>query len=167
MPFSTPNVARLQARGDTEGLLKATRYKQDAEVREAARLALCEQIDFLIGKLDTRNLRQLLIVRDALVACGPPAVDAMIFVHTDHQSVNRRQDTAYVLGMVGDPRAVPVLLDALRDNDAALRMVAAAALGKIGDPDAADALRLAALKDSNAQVRKAASRAFRKISEAG
>jgi HEAT repeat protein len=166
MPFSAPNVAKLRARGDTEGLAKATRYKHDAQVREDARLALCEQIDFLIGRLDTRNLRQLLIVRDALVACGPPAVDAMIFVHTDHQSVHRRQDTAYVLGMTRDPKAVPALLDALRDSDAALRMVAAEALGKVGDPRAAEALRLTALNDPNGQVRKAASKAYNALSEA-
>lgn len=163
MPFSAPDVAKLQAKGDLEGLVRATGYKRDERVRDSARRALCEQLDFLIGRLATRNIRELMVVRDALVACGSPAVEAMVFVHTDGQSVHRRQDTAYVLGMTGDERAVPVLVDALRDTDAALRMVAAEALGKIGDPRAAEPLRLAALRDSNAQVRKAATKAYKKV----
>lgn len=163
MPFSAPNVARLKAKADLVGLTQATKYKRDERVREEARLALCEQIDFLIAQLSTRNLRRLTVCREALVACGPPAVAAMIFVHTDRQSLHRRQDTTFVLGMTGDARAVPVLVQALRDADDTLRMLAAQALGKIGDPAAAEPLRLAAVKDSNTQVRRAASKAYKAV----
>lgn len=161
--FSAPNVDRLIARGDVEGLTKAARYKKDPALAERAREALTDKIDYLISQLDTRNLRRLVMVREALVAAGKPAVKAMIFVHTDKQSVHRRQDVTYVLGEAGDPEAVPVLIDALRDTDPLLRQLAAEALGKIGDEQAAEPLRLAALRDDNERVRRAATKAHQRL----
>ena len=35
--FGPPDVARLEARRDVKGLVKALRYKKDMKVREAAR----------------------------------------------------------------------------------------------------------------------------------
>jgi HEAT repeat protein len=158
-----PDLARLKARGNIEGLVKAAKYKKDPEIQRQAREALCEMIDYFIGELQTRNLRKLLIVRDALLACGEPAIDAMIFVHTDHQSVHRRQDVTYLLGEARAKRAVPVLIDALRDTDSLLRMLAAEALGKIGEPKTARPLHMAAVNDDNAQVRKSAAKAYQQV----
>ncbi len=165
--FGAPDVARLKARGNVEGLIKATKYKRDPEVQRQAREALCEMIDFFIRELQTRNLRKLMVFREALVACGDPAIDAMIFVHTDRQSLHRRQDVTFVLGEARDPRAVPVLINALRDTDPLLRMLAAEALGKIGDPSTARPLHLAAVNDDNDKVRKAASKAYRALQSKG
>jgi len=161
--FGPPDVARFKASGNIEGLVKAAKYKRDPEVQRQAREALCDSIDYFIRELQTRNLRKLLIVRDALLACGEPAIDAMIFVHTDRQSMHRRQDVTFVLGEARTPRAVPVLIDALRSTDPLLRKLAAEALGKIGDKRATRPLHLAAVNDENVQVRRAAAKACEQV----
>jgi hypothetical protein len=160
--FRAPDVERLKARGNVEGLIRAAKYKKDEIIRTQARVALAEMIDFLIGELSTKNIRRLAIVREGLMLAGQPAVDRMIWVHTDKQSSHRRQDVTYVLGEMRAKEAVPVLLEAARDPDALLRRLAIDALGKIGDRRALGVLRIA-LKDDNAVVRKSAMRALRKI----
>jgi HEAT repeat protein len=160
--LKAPDVARLRARGNVEGLVRAANYKRDPEVQRQAREALGEMIDFLIRELQTRNLRKLMVCRDALVACGEPAIDAMIFVHTDRQSLHRRQDVTFVLGQARATKAVPVLIVALRDTDPMLRKLAADALGKIGDARAARPLHVAT-KDDNVQVRKSAAKAYEQV----
>lgn len=160
--FSPPDVDKLYAEGSVEGLVKAAKNR-DPEIADRASVALADMIDFFIGELNTKNIRRLSVVREALVLAGEPAVDAMIFVHTDKQSAHRRQDVTYVLGEAGDPKAVPVLIDALRDTDPLLRRLAAEALGKIGDERATRPLHLAALNDDNAYVLKAARKAYRRV----
>jgi len=160
--FGPPDVARLKERGNVEGLIRAAKYKRDDAVRREARTALTEMTDFLIGELQTKNIRRLALVREALMLIGPPALDRMIWVHTDKQSVHRRQDVTYVLGEMRAEAAVPVFITALRDPDALLRRLAAEALGKVGDKRAERPLRLA-LKDDNASVRKAAAKALRRL----
>jgi HEAT repeat protein len=160
--FGPPDVERLNARGNVEGLIRAAKYKRDEKVREAARAALAQMTDFLIGELNTKNIRRLGLVREALMLIGKPAVDRMIWVHTDKQSAHRRQDITFVLGEMRAKEAVPVLITALRDPDALLRRLAAEALGKIGDARAAGPLRIA-LGDDNAVVSKVATRALHKV----
>jgi len=160
--FGPPDVERLNSRGNVEGLIRAAKYKRDEKVREEARVALAQMTDFLIGELNTKNIRRLALVREALMLVGKPAIDRLIWVHTDKQSVHRRQDVTFVLGEMRAKEAVPVLITALRDPDALLRRLAAEALGKIGDGRAAGPLRVA-LGDDNAVVRKAAVRALHKV----
>ena len=160
--FKPPDVERLVARGNVEGLIRAAKYKKSVKVREEARAALATMVDFLIGELNTKNIRRLGIVREGLMLAGRPAIDRMIWVHTDKQSVHRREDVTYVLGEMRAEEAVPVLIVALRDPDALLRRLAAEALGKIGDKRAAEPLRVA-LGDDNAVVQKAATRALYKV----
>ena len=160
--FGPPNVAQLKARGSVEGLIRAAKYKKDAKVREDARAALAQMTDFLIGELSTKNIRRLALVREALTLAGRPAQERLIFVHTDKQSLHRRQDATFVLGEMRAKEAVPVLITALRDPDAMLRRLAAEALGKIRDPRAAGPLRVA-IGDDNAVVRKVAVRALHKV----
>jgi HEAT repeat protein len=160
--FGPPDVARLMERGNVEGLIRAAKYKKDEHVRQEARAALAEMTDFLIGELQTKNIRRLALVREALMLIGPPAVERMIWVHTDKQSAHRRQDVTYVLGEMRADAAVPVLITALRDPDPLLRRLAAEALGKIGDKRAERPLRLT-LKDDNAIVRKSAAKALRRL----
>lgn len=160
--FGPPDVERLKMAGNVEGLIRAAKYKRDAAVRERARRGLEEMLDFMVDELSTKNIRKLAVVREGLTLVGRPAIDYMIWVHTDKQSVHRRQDVTFVLGEMRAKEAVPVLLEALRDTDALLRRLAADALGKIGDPRARDRLRLL-LRDENAIVRKSAARALRKL----
>lgn len=160
--FSPPDVDKLYAEGSIEGLIRAAKHR-DSEVAAKASAALADMTDFCVSELSTKNIRRLQIVREALVLAGEPAVDAMIFVHTDKQSLHRRQDVTFVLGEAGDPKAVPVLIDALRDTDPLLRKLAAEALGKIGDPQAERPVHLVAMNDDNPQVKKAARKAYERI----
>ena len=79
--------------------------------------------------------------------------------------MHRRQDAAYVLGLMGDPVAVEPLCVAMHYPDPLLRMIVVEALGKIGDPSASDTLRKA-LGDPDRAVAEAAQKAFKKLSPA-
>lgn len=161
--FHPPNVARLQALGKVEELTKATRYKNDPAVAEAARAALTETLDSLIESLADKNLRKVLICRNALKAIGQPAVDRLVFI-VNRGHLYRRQDAAFTLGFIGapDPAAVDALCRVVQHSDPLLRKIAAEALGKIGDARARPALRRATV-DENAQVVKAATKALKQL----
>jgi len=158
--FGPPNVAKLDARGKIDGLVKAAKYK-DPEVAEAARVALEGYLDKLVQRLQTKNLVQLNTSREALVLVGPAARDRLIFIVKEGH-LHRRQDAAYVLGMMKDPVAVGPLCTAMHNPDPLLRMIIVEALGKIGDPAAMDTLRLA-LGDPDQSVAGAARKALRKM----
>jgi len=75
-----------------------------------------------------------------------------------------REDAAEHLGRLGDPRAVPALVQALlSDPDDDVREEAAEALGRIGDARALPALRHAAATDDDKSVRKEAREAIERI----
>jgi HEAT repeat protein len=67
------------------------------------------------------------------------------------RSAVRRARAAYLLGLVRDPDSVALLLPLLRDSDADVRLVAARALGTIGDPSAAGDVLLA-LRTQHGQI---------------
>lgn len=66
--------------------------------------------------------------------------------------VQLRQFVAYLLGRVGDARAIEPLIDALRDEHVGVRGAAANALGAIGDTGAVPYI-LPLLKDANPQLK--------------
>ena len=106
---------------------------------------------------------QLGDARDALVVIGAPARDRLIFI-LKNGHLHRRQDAAFVLGLMGDPEAVGALTITLHNPDALLRMLCVEALGKIGDPDSIDTLRRA-LGDHDSTVSGAARKALKKMGE--
>jgi HEAT repeat protein len=73
-----------------------------------------------------------------------------------------RRAAAEALGKIGDPQAVPALMEALKDRDEDVRKAVAEALGEIGDPQAVPAL-LETLKDEDEDVRWAATMALWKL----
>ena len=152
--FGPPNVERLEARGDLNALAKAAQYKKDPEVREAARQALIKSMDRLIQLLQSKHLPHLVMARDALVLIGPPARDRLIFILREGH-VHRRQDAAHVLGMMGDPAAVPALSLAMHNPDGLLRLLCVQALAKIGGDDARAVVQQA-LNDGDPAVSDAA-----------
>ena len=83
-----------------------------------------------------------------------------VLVHPKDRSL--AVPAADALGEIRNPRAVPLLITALGDEDWKLRASAAEALGKIGDPRAAQPL-IAILVDSQWDVRSAAGKALDKI----
>ena len=120
--FGPPNVAKLEAMGKIDGLVQAAKYKKDPAVQAEARRALTGYLDKIIQRLQTKNLVQLDTSREALCIIGEPARDRLIFILREGH-LHRRQDAAYVLGMMGDPAAVPALQLALHNPDPLLRML--------------------------------------------
>ena len=159
--FGPPDVAKLEAAGKIDGLVRAAKYKKDPAVAADARRALTGNLDTVIQRLHTKNMVQLNTAREALVIIGPPARDRLIFI-LQQGHLHRRQDAAFVLGIMGDPEAVKPLCVAMHNPDSLLRMIIVEALGKIGDPAAADTLRRA-LGDPEARVATAASKALKKL----
>ena len=162
--FGPPNVAKLEAAGNIDGLVKAAKYKKDPQLAADARRALTSFLDKIIQRLQTKNLVQLNTAREALVIIGEPARDRLVYILGEGHT-HRRQDAAFVLGMMGDPAAIKPLCLALHHPDPLLRMIAVEALGKIGDPAALDTLRQA-LGDKDPHVAAAASKAIKKIKAA-
>ena len=156
-----PNVAKLEAAGKIDGLIRAAKYKRDPAIREDARRALTESMDNIIKSLDTKNLARLAISREALMIIGEPARDRLLFILREGH-LHRRQDAAFVLGVMGDPVAVKPLCVAMHNPDARLRLIVVEALGKIGDPQAEETLRRA-LGDPEPRVGKAARKSLDRI----
>jgi len=129
-------------------------------------------------------------VREVVVGLGAPAVPPLIQALGDSDS-EVRLAAAWALGDLGDPQAVPALIQALRDHwdvrrsaaealvkigtpavppliqalgdsDWDVRRAAAEALGKLGDPQAIPAL-IEALGDYRDDVRRAAQQAIQQI----
>jgi HEAT repeat protein len=156
-----PNVAKLEASGKIDGLVRAAKYKKDPAIRTDARRALTGFLDQIIKRLDTKNLAQLNMSRAALVVIGEPARERLVFILRDGH-LHRRQDAAFVLGVMGDPAAVQPLCVALHNPDGMLRLIVVEALGKIGDPEATDTLTRALL-DPELRIAKAARKSLDKI----
>lgn len=124
--FGPPDVAKLKAKKDVKGLVKALSYQKYATVRWQAANALAE-------------LRDPVTVEPLIAALADPDWEV-------------RAAAAAALGMIRDPRALGPLLAALRDPVKGLRQAAAGSLGQIGDPRAVEALAVA-LRDPDAGVR--------------
>jgi HEAT repeat protein len=73
-----------------------------------------------------------------------------------------RRTAAQALGMIGDPQAIPPLIQALHDEDVWARREAAKALGKISISQAIPALQKT-FQDRNARVRRATAEAPEKL----
>jgi len=163
--FGPPNVAKLDAMGKIDGLVKAANYKKDPQIQAAAREALTGYMDKLIQRLQTKNLVQLDTAREALLIIGEPARDRLIFILREGH-LHRRQDAAYVLGEMRDPVAVKPLTTALHNPDALLRLLCVQALVKIGGPEAAKTLEKAT-RDPEPRVCQEAQKGIVKLRKAG
>jgi hypothetical protein len=84
---------------------------------------------------------------------------------TSDPSYKVRVQAALVLGKLGDRRAVPALVKALKDSHPTVRTVVCGALGKLGDPRAVEPLKAAA-RDGEAMVRHAAEQALAHLQQA-
>ena len=100
--FGPPNVEKMKARRNVNGLIKALGYKKDWEVRWDAARALGE-------------------IKD------PRAVEPLSAALKDENEYVRKA-AAYALGEIKDPRAVEPLIAALKDEELHVRWAAAEAL---------------------------------------
>jgi hypothetical protein len=78
-----------------------------------------------------------------------------------------RVQAALILGKLGDKRAVPALVQALRDENETVRGVAATSLGRLGDRAAASALMVASTNDPSEFVRSQAKHALDLVANNG
>src|SRR4051794_34450997 len=107
----------------------------------------------------------LRVVAVATLACVLPGVasadkiDDLTRALMQDSSYKVRVQAALVLGKLGDRRAVPALIQALKDENETVRGVAATSLGRLGDPRAADGL-LKATNDGAEFVRAQAKKAL-------
>jgi hypothetical protein len=100
------------------------------------------------------------------VAVPDGFTDAIGRLHSMHE--HSRRDGVLTLGRMRDPRAVPALLDRLKNDTAReVRVAAAWSLGEIGDPRAGVALQRAALFDWRQEVRDAAQQAYQRLPQPG
>ncbi len=113
--------------------------------------------------------RRLAVVGCALALLVQPAhadkIDDLTRALMQDPSYKVRVQAAIVLGKLADKRAVPALIQALRDENESVRGVAATSLGRIGDKSAANAL-LQATNDSSEFVRAQARKALEAVSSA-
>ncbi len=78
--------------------------------------------------------------------------------------VSNRREAALALGRLNDPRAVPSIMERLKnDSDKTVRAACAWSLGEIGDPRAASYLEHATLYDKRQEVRDAAGLAYQRL----
>jgi len=83
----------------------------------------------------------------------------------ENKNVLIRKSSAKNLGLLGDKRAIPFLIEALTDMKVEVRVEICKALGLLGDEKVMKNLKTVARKDESADVRKAARRAIREINE--
>jgi len=171
-------------------LRRATHYRRDWEVREAACDALGQLDDTravksLVGALrdeywpvrkaaasaldkigDTRAVEPLIAALRAEDTLRAGAGVPVRFGHPEFSGLRDgwtvRRAIVTALGELGDARALTPLVSALRDDQGRVRQEAARALGKLGDVRAVDPL-IAALADERAFVRAAAAEALDRL----
>ena len=105
---------------------------------------------------------------EILLDSGPSAVEELRELLTDPRHPRRRRLIVVVLGELRAHAAVPELLAALNDDDDELCARACHALGKIGDPETADAIAAVAMDGGRPWfVRTAAAGACGQIGDPG
>ena len=162
MRLFKPNIRKLKAKKDVEGLIKALGHR-DEYVRENAVRALGEignarAIEGLIKALDDSDWPVREAAAEELGKIGDPrAVEHLIKALDD--DIDVRLKAVEALGKIGEP-AVEGLIKAL-DDDIDVRREAVKALGEIGDPRAFDAL--SELVHDDKYVREFAREALRRI----
>ena len=129
---SKPDIKRLKARGDLEGLIRALGYAADRTVRADATQALVETgspaIRPLIDALEDASVRDA--AADTLAAIGVLAVEPLIAV-LGHRNSGVRMASAKALAAIG-MLAVEPLVVALRSKNSVVRMSVIGALAQIG-----------------------------------
>lgn len=132
-----PNVEKLKAKKDVEGLIEA---------------------------LDFEKHRDVDLIRDAvgaLAEIGKPTVEPLIQA-LKHEDETVRSYAAEAFQEIADRRAVEPLIHTLQDNYWYARKASAVALGCIGDARAVESLK-DALKDDEEEVREQAEWSLAKI----
>jgi HEAT repeat protein len=157
-----PAERALEAIGGPEADDALARYRADvAERHEELKAEL--GVGGLIEALQSENPDLRIEAMRALRETGPDAVDQLIGA-IGYRNWDVRWRAAFILGGLGDRRAVEPLIRALTDPDVEVRTYAAEALGKLKDPAALEPL-IAALQDEGRYVREGVAEALGKIED--
>ncbi len=111
------------------------------------------------------------VVRQPSVVVAPAAVDPLDPVALAAQRLQSlhggsRREAAQTLGRLGDPRGIPPLVDALKNDwSKEVRITAAHALGEIGGSEAEDVLERCIVYEKKQDVRDAAAAALHMVRE--
>ena len=124
--FWPPNVDKLKAKIDVDGLIKALEYEKDRQVQCDAAKAL--------GKIGDERAVE-------------PLINAL-----KNKDGNVRRESAEALGKIGDTRAVEPLVKALGYGSYGPESIVVESLVKIGKPTVEPLIQ--AMKDKNKYVRK-------------
>ena len=158
--FGPPDIHQLEAKRDTQGLIKALAFK-DPAIRRAAAEALAplkdpQAVEPLVGLLKDENSGVRRAAVAALAARGgfrvvEPLVGALEDLDPDVRvtaatavyrrlmtdpDAEARRATAAALGRIRDAAAVEPLVKGIRDADETVRVAVIKALQSIGDVEA-------------------------------
>lgn len=146
-----PNIEKLEAKKNVEGLIKALTSQKEAQIRIDAAQALGNiadnlAIEPLVYCLSEEDERVRDAAAKALIKLGSPAIEYMI----NSLRYFPRESSVAALTRIGEPAIVP-LISALEDKDEGICKGAAESLGIIGDPRAVPPL-IHALKQRELEV---------------
>jgi len=153
-----PNIKKMEAKRDIEGLVKALKNR-DEDVRRLAAAALgnigdARAVEYLIEALRNEEWSTQNTVANSLEKIGEPSVGPIIEALKDDNE-DARGLFALVLGRIGGAQAIIPLADMLRDKNKIVRAEAVIALGSIKDTRIIEALPKA-LEDKDTYVRNRA-----------
>jgi len=150
-----PNIKKMEAKRDVEGLVKALKTKNE-DVRRLAAAALgnigdVKAVEYLIEALKNEEWSIQNIAAKSLYKIGEPSVESLIEALKDENEDVRRL-AAWSLGKIGDARAVEPLLQLIKDDkNEFVRKGTIKALGEIRDSRAVESL-LKILFSSNGEL---------------
>lgn len=110
------------------------------------------------------ELSKILTSRPDALRKEPGAAAEVRRLFTESDDSDLRQYLALVMGHIGDPAAMPLLVEALDSDNSQTRIYAAWALGSLGDKSAVEPLTQA-LRDPDAGIRKTAAYALGALEE--
>ncbi|MGI6367340.1 MAG: HEAT repeat domain-containing protein [Anaerolineae bacterium] len=161
--FGPPNIDRLVANQDVPGLIRASEYDRDPDIRRQA----CEALGLMpdersLAPLIRRMVDSEFAVREAAArALGqmgdPRAIDSLAAVVESEQE-DLSPIAIEALGYIGTEDAVPTLLLCLSDEP--LAEVAIEALSRTGAPAVVPLMNIINGRDRKADEKAAASRAL-------
>lgn len=134
-------------RGEVQEALRSALGDNDEDVRGKAALHLADMHDasglsILLAMLDGGDGREHQLATYALRNIGTEAVEPLLAILADtSRTLQARVRAVEALGKIGDARAIPGLLAALKDDDRRIRMAAENAVGELKAPEAMEPLR--------------------------
>jgi hypothetical protein len=97
---------------------------------EMASVSSISVIYDLVGKLQSRNPKERKLAMYKIAGIGQPA-ECVLCQFANHPDADVRHDVADLLGRIGDPAAIPVLIEMLEDSAFAVRWRASESLIKM------------------------------------